>query len=474
MKNFKYLKIIFILFLVFTLTKSAQADLASIKTLYLERINSRQAAIESRMDRISNLSYINTTAQAQLINNFGSYNTNYLDVLKTQIEACSTEDEAIDLINSDWQLPHMVLTKSMFNYSSANAIAKKIQTDYQLVNDAKTFVSAHTSGQQYAFPKNNREFALKWDFIKGAYAASEGWTCRQYDSTDSKTCEAQNNLKNEPCFWVDKSNKCVGNGEEGADASKRDGDEKACDSYCSGITLKDCYQNDKCAANGLLEEYVTTTSGSWTCRQYDSTDSKTCEAQDNLKNKPCFWVDESKKCVGDGNGGLDAAKQDGDSTKCKDFCANELGLANCYQNNKCAANGLLEEYVLTAVSDCGNGITESGEDCDDGNDVDGSAGDFCYNNCTKKYLDTGDTTNLDNYLAKLDDYKSGESNSLDLNTSAIDVLLTNIYYLYDKNIAENEKLVLMGEYEESLENVYSNIQDLNKGIITEVTNILSL
>jgi len=470
MKNFKYLKIIFALFLVFALVGSAKADLASTKALYLARIDNKQGAVQHHISRISNMSNITVTAQTQLINNFNSYNTNYLVNLENQINASTTEQEVIDLMNSDWQLPYMVLIKSMSNYTNANIVAGNIQTSYQLINDTKTFVANNTTNPAYSFLKNNRQFAIKWGVVKGAYAASAGWTCRQYDSTDSKTCEAQNNLKNKPCFWVKESNKCVGNENEGADASKRDGDEKACDSYCSGITLKDCYQNNKCAANGLLEEYVTMTSGSWTCRQYDSTDSKTCEAQNNLKNEPCFWVKEYNKCVGNENEGLGAAEWDGDSIKCEDFCNNKLGIANCYQNNKCAANGLLEEYILTAVGDCGNGITESGEECDDGNSIDGGPGDFCYNNCTKRYLDIGDTTNLDNALANLDNYEL----NIDANISDMDILLTNIYNVYSQSVAENEKLALIEGYKQSLEGIYSKNRSLISSVITEVAHILAL
>ena len=386
MKNFKYLKIVFALFLFFVLAGSAKADLASTKALYLARIDDKQAAVQAQIDRIASLSYINATAQTQLTNNFNSYNTNYLVDLETQINASSTEDEVIDLINSDWQLPYMVLVKSMFNYNDANIVAGNIQTGYQLINDTRTFVAGYTTGGEYSLLKNcERQFVLKWDFIKAAYVAGTGWTCRQHDGVSAKVCASQDNLQKQACFWLDEFQKCVGDDQLGAEM----------------------------AING-----------------------------------------------------------DGDAVTCAEISGHNK-LKDCYENNKCAANGLLEEYVL--ASTCGNGILDFGEECDDGNSVDAIGGDLCYNDCTKRYLDELSTqTALDVALTELDDYESAEVDSLDVNTSSMDTLLTNIYNVYNQAITENEKLVLMTGYEQSLEALYTSTQNVSSNIVTEVANILAL
>jgi len=339
----------------------------------------------AQIDRIASLSYINATAQTQLTNNFNSYNTNYLVDLETQINASTTEQEIIDLINSDWQLPYMVLVKSMFNYANANVVAGNIQTGYQLINDTRTFVAGYTTGGEYSLLKNSeRQFVLKWDFIKAAYAAGTGWTCRQHDGVSAKVCASQDNLQKQACFWLDEFQKCVGDDQLGA----------------------------KMAING-----------------------------------------------------------DGDAVTCAEISGHNK-LKDCYENNKCAANGLLEEYVL--ASTCGNGILDFGEECDDGNSDNAEPGDLCYNDCKKRYLDAGDTTALDNALANLDGYESAVADSLDANLSGMDTLLTNIYNVYSLEISENEKLVLMDGYEQSLENFYSSTQSVSSGIVTEVANILAL
>jgi len=387
MKNFKYFGIVFGLFLFFVLVGSAKADLASTKALYLARIDNKQAAVLAQIDRIASLSYINATAQTQLTNNFNSYNTNYLVDLETQINASTTEQEIIDLINSDWQLPYMVLVKSMFNYDDANIVAGNIQTSYQLINDTKIFVDNNTTDPKYdvAFLKSDRQFVLKWGVIEGAYAAGGAWTCRQHDGTGAEVCASQDNLQKETCYWVDASQKCVGDEQLGGEmALDGDGDEETCVAICAGNELTGCYENSKCAANGLLEEYI-------------------------------------------------------------------------------------------IASTCGNNIIEGDEECDDGNSVDAIGGDLCYNDCTKRYLDELSTqTALDVALTELDDYESAEVDSLDVNTSSMDTLLTNIYNVYNQAITENEKLVLMTGYEQSLEALYTSTQNVSSNIVTEVANILAL
>jgi hypothetical protein len=116
------------------------------------------------------------------------------------------------------------------------------------------------------------------------------------------------------------------------------------------------------------------------------------------------------------------------------------------------------------------------EECDDGNKVDGERGDFCYNNCEKRYLDIGDTSALDTSLALLDAYKSDPANSsLDTNVAEINSILVDIYNVYTlEGVSENEKLSLLNNYQKSLESVHASTQNLINGVITEVENILSL
>ena len=444
MKNFKYLVIIFAFFLVFALVGSARADLASTKALYLERIDNKQAAVQAQIDRIAELSYINATAQTQLTNNFNSYNTNYLVALETQINASTTEDQVIDLINSDWQLPYMILVKSMFNYANANISADRIQTGYQLINDTRTFVANYTTGEGYSFLKNNKQFATKWGIVEEAYAAGTGWTCRQYDGINPDVCEEQMNLQEGPCYWDDEHQKCVGSDREGVDFAGADGSAESCAVLCESEDLTDCYQNNKCAANGLLEEYNAAPPAS-TCGNVVIESGEECDWGTAINAKDCSPRYGS----------------DGEARTCD----------NCNPSD-CSIT------VLTGAA-CGDGIVNGRsfsftEECDDANSVDAEAGDLCYNDCTKRYLDAGDTTALDAAWDKLDDYESLPADSLDANTSSMDTLLTNIYNVYNLEVSENEKLVLMDGYEQSLEDIYSSIQSLSNGIVTEVANILSL
>ncbi len=84
------------------------------------------------------------------------------------------------------------------------------------------------------------------------------WTCRQYDGTDKETCESQLNLKgDEYCYWSGKE-KCVGDEYLGIEMSENDGSETDCSIICDKNGLTGCYQKEKCAANGSLEEYAVT------------------------------------------------------------------------------------------------------------------------------------------------------------------------------------------------------------------------
>jgi len=365
MKNFKYLGIVFVFSFIFlVIANPVKADLASTKALYLARIDDKQAAVQAQIDRISGLSYINATAKTQLTNNFNSYNTNYLVDLEKQINASSTEDQVIDLINSGWQLPYMVLVKSMFSYANANVVAGNIQTAYQLINDTRTFVDNYTTDVKYnvALSENNKKFALKLNFIKGAYAQKG----------------------------------------------------KPIDGVCG-------------TADKHIYTYVDTTWGGFSQCSVGNPSNTSFPAAGATANWTCPGI----------NGGTTASCSSSRNT-------------------------------------CGNAITELGEDCDDGNITNGTAGDTCYNDCTKRYLDAGDTTSLDNALANLDDYESAVADSLDANLSGMDTLLVNIYNVYSQAITENEKLVLMTGYEQSLEAFYTNTQSVNSNIVTEVVNILAL
>ena len=365
MKNFKYLGIVFVFSFIFlVIANPVKADLASTKALYLARIDDKQAAVQAQIDRISGLSYINATAKTQLTNNFNSYNTNYLVSLEKQINASSTEDQVIDLINSDWQLPYMVLVKSMFSYANANVVAGNIQTAYQLINDTKTFVDSYTTNIKYnlALSENNKNFALRWNFIKGAYA-QEG------EPIDGV------------CGTADKH------------------------VYTYTDTSWGKYIGCKVGTSSKPEFPKAGTTANWTCA------------------------------------GIDGGK-----------------------NVSCSASR----------SACGNGILDSGEKCDDANSINAEAGDLCYNNCTKRYLDEGDTTILDKALAKLKDHKSSREVSLDSSISDMDTLLVNIYNVYSQGVTENEKLVLMTGYKQSLEALYTSTQNVSSDIVTQVVNILAL
>jgi len=398
----------------------------------------------AQIDRIASLSYINATAQTQLTNNFNSYNTNYLVDLETQINASSTEDQVIDLINSDWQLPYMVLVKSMFNYANANVVAGNIQIGYQLINDTKTFVANYTTDPIYSFSKNHRQFVLKWDFIKGAYAAGTGWTCRKHDGTEAGACEEEINLQDRSCYWDDVYKKCVGDQDLGDEmASGGDGDEETCAAMCAGNGLTGCYENNKCAANGLLEEYTEPIVSN--CGNSVIESGEECDWGTAINSKDCSPRYGS----------------DGVARTCD----------NCDPSD-CTVT------VLTGVT-CGDGIVNGRsvfvEGCDDADSDDATSGDLCYNNCTKRYLDVISTkTALDTALAQIDDYESVGLDSLDVNTSSMDALLTGIYNVYNQAITENEKLTLINGYENSLDTIYGDVQILNTGIVTEVANILAL
>jgi cysteine-rich repeat protein len=615
MKNFKFL-IILSLFLAFFWGSTAEADLASTKSFYLDRIDSKfyPSLAGSFYGRIEDMEYISYQAINSLLDSFDLYAVD-LTSLRSQVDASSSEQEILDLMNttgSSLDLTFMVLGDSSLAYIQANGLASQIQNAYQLINDTKAFVANYTTSPEYSLFENKRKLVFNWpnlsSFISPALAALEtGWTCRRYDRTDGETCTSHLNLKGDPCHWDEEFGYCVGDDGLGMEmAVNGDGKEELCiNEFCVPNGLENCYQNGKCAANDFLEEYVDGETG-WTCRKYDLTDEETCASHLNLLGNHCFWT--GKECVGDDGLGVDMLNADGNEELCiNEFCTpNEL--KNCYQNEKCAANGAFEEYVKppedpgtcgdangmvfsydatgyspyaqcatgsstntnfpvqggtenwfcqtsggdspqcsasretepepvgacgdahevvfsyeatgyapyeqcevgdpsktdfpepgatqtwvcsaaggdspecsasreenpeTAV--CGDGVTEGDEECDDGNEVDGSAGDFCYNNCTKKYLDAGDTSDLDNSLALLDTYEADSEESLDTNVAEIDALLVDIYNVYGtEGLAENEKLALLKTYQQSLDNLQASTQNLVNGVVIEVENILSL
>jgi hypothetical protein len=385
-----------------------------------------------------------------LISSFTAYQSN-LQTLRLAIENSTTEEQILSLMNdagSSLDLEFMVLGDSALSYGQANSLALQIQNSYQLINDTQAFVANHTTGPEYSFFKNKRKLVFNWpnlsSFVSPVLAApTTGWTCRQYDRTDNATCASQLNLAGQPCFWEGGNGLCVGDGGLGLHLSQFDADEKACSIECDRAGLVTCYQGNKCAANGGLEEYVR--GGSAYCGNKIVEEGEKCDLGTELNNQDCSPLYGS----------------DGEARTCE----------NC--NADCTIT------IITGAA-CGDKIINGRggfmEECDDGNKVDGERGDFCYNNCEKRYLDIGDTSALDTSLALLDAYKSDPANSsLDTNVAEINSILVDIYNVYTlEGVSENEKLSLLNNYQKSLESVHASTQNLINGVITEVENILSL
>ena len=334
------------------------------------------------------------------------------------------------------------------------------------------------------------------------------WTCRQHDGTDPKICGEQTNLQKEPCYWDSETKKCVGNNKEGINFAKADGDEKGCGTYCLEIKLENCYQNNKCAANGLLEKYTAvptpvngvcgtadkhvyaytdTDWGGYTeCKvgysskpefpQVGATAEWTCAGINEGKNASCS-ASRSYSVCGDAEIEGEEECDWGTAINAKD-CSPRYGSDGIARTcDNCNPSDCSITVLTGAV--CGDGIINGRsvytEECDDANSVDATPGDLCYNDCTKRYLDAGDTTALDAALNKLDDYKSLPADSLDANASSMDTLLINIYNVYNQqDITESEKISLIEGYRQGLEVIYANTQTLISNILIKVNAILAL
>ncbi|MCF7906974.1 hypothetical protein K9K85_01690 [Patescibacteria group bacterium] len=527
MKNFKYL-LILSLFLVFFWSSAVHADLASTKSFYVDRIQNKYtpSLASSFYGRIEDMEYINFEAINSLLSSFGSELTS----LESSIQASSTEQEILDLMNttgSSLDLTFMILGDSALSYIQANGLASQIQNSYQLINDTRTFVANYTTGPEYTFFQNKRKLVFDWpnlsSFISPALAAevpTTGWTCRKYDQTDPELCGSQLNLQGQPCFFSEENGLCVGDPELGLAMAAADGNEEQCIvEFCAPEGLKDCYQGGKCAANGLLEEYVggaapeepgTCGNANGMTFSYDATGYspylQCATGSSTNTNFPVQGGTENWLCQTSGGDSsqCSASRENPPVGACGDahervFPYDATGYPPYEQCSvgtpsktdfpeqgqsldwTCSAAGgdspvctaSREENPETAV--CGDGVVEGEEECDDNNEVDGTTGDFCYNDCTKRYLDTGDTSELDTSLALLDTYEADPENSLDTNVAQIDAILIDIYNVYGlTEVSENEKLALLRTYQQSLDSLYTDTQTLINGIVVEVENILSL
>lgn len=529
MKNFKYLAILNLL-LVFFWGSAVHADLASTKSFYLDRIQNKYSSSSlnaSFYKRIENMEHISPEAINSLLDNFDLY-SNELMSLEDLVQVSVSEQEILDLINtteSSLDLTFMVLGDSALSCVQANDLAAQVQNSYQLINDTNAFVANYTTDPKYTFFENKRKLVFGWpnlsSFIFPVLAASEeetGWTCRKYDKTDSKICGSQRNLEGQFCFWSERDEKCVGDEGLGTEMMNADGEEEMCIvEFCDPNGLTNCYQGEKCAANGLLEEYVGGEEEPGTCGNangktyaYDDTSYSPyaqCATGDSTNTSfPAQGGTENWFCQTSGGNSPQciASRENSPVGVCGDahevvFSYDATGYDPYKQcsvgepsNPDFPEQGATQTWLCSAAGGessecwasretepdpvvCGNGIVENDEECDDGNEVDGSNGDFCYNNCTKKYLDIGDTSELDTSLVSLDTYEAGPENSLVTNVAEIDAILIDIYNVYDlEGISENEKLALLRTYQQSLDSLYTDTQTLINGIVVEVENILSL
>jgi len=152
---------------------------------------------------------------------------------------------------------------------------------------------------------------------------------------------------------------------------------------------------------------------------------------------------------------------DGSARSCQ-VCNEDCTLGEIIEDGPFAGDGIVQEYY--------------GEECDDGNKIDGGPGDFCYNACTKRYMDEeGDVQQLDTSLAALDTYKTDPNNSLDSKVNEINKLLTDVYdNVNSGTLEENQKLAQLKIYQKDLSQLEGDTQVLILDVIKEMEAILSL
>jgi cysteine-rich repeat protein len=166
----------------------------------------------------------------------------------------------------------------------------------------------------------------------------------------NETCDPPSSCA--PCTT---SNSCL--------AVKSTGSADTCDLRCSQTPITQCHNGDHCCPSGCSKSNDQDCSSSCGNRTIDS--GETCEAN---TNKPCpTTCNDNQSCT------IDMLV--GSASNCNAVCTN-VAITQAVNGDACCPNGATANNDSDCMAQCGNKIVETGEQCDDGNQV---AGDGCVN-----------------------------------------------------------------------------------------------
>jgi cysteine-rich repeat protein len=166
----------------------------------------------------------------------------------------------------------------------------------------------------------------------------------------SETCDPPGSCA--PCTA---SNPCL--------AVKSTGSADTCDLRCSQAPITQCKSGDHCCPSACSKSNDQDCSSSCGNRTIDT--GETCEAG---TNKPC-----PTSC--NGSQGCTNAMLVGSASNCNAACVN-VTITQAVSGDACCPDGATANNDSDCTAHCGNKIVETGEQCDDGNQV---AGDGCLN-----------------------------------------------------------------------------------------------
>jgi len=145
--------------------------------------------------------------------------------------------------------------------------------------------------------------------------------------------------------------------------SRATGSADTCNLSCQTSTITQCRNGDRCCPSGCSRNNDQDCSNSCGNGQLDS--GETCE---NGSNKPCpTSCDDMKACTAD--------SMQGSTANCNVTCRN-VPITQPANGDGCCPNNANAANDNDCLSQCGNGVVEGNEKCDDGNQT---AGDGCAN-----------------------------------------------------------------------------------------------
>lgn len=204
-------------------------------------------------------------------------------------------------------------------------------------------------------------------FIGGDLCCPEGATAAQ-DPDCVASCGNGIVEAGETCDPQESCGECTS--EDPCLTSRVEGSAATCTAKCVWTTIANCVSGDKCCPHGCQGDQDSDCSASCGDGKIDAEAGETCEAQ---SENPCpDSCDDGEACTQD--------IQTGSPENCNVRCSH-VAITLRDSGDGCCPPGANAQTDTDCQSQCGNGVKELGEDCDDGNT---KSGDGCDASCRRE------------------------------------------------------------------------------------------